>query len=106
MLQEQSITACSKETHFLRNRLSGLRFNVNGPIVVGVDNTAAITIAEKNGATKLTKHFDFAVHRLRDDVEHLRTRLIHIHTIDQTADIFTKALDEKAFIRHRNSFFV
>jgi len=29
-------SACSKETHFLRNLLSGLRFEVNGPVVVGV----------------------------------------------------------------------
>ena len=75
------------------------------PIKLQMDNTAAITISEKNGATKLTKHFDFAVHRLRDEVEHLRVKPLYVETYYQTADIFTKALDDTTFIRHRDSFF-
>ena len=71
-----------------------------------VDNTAAITIAEKQGVTKLTKHFDFAVYRIRDEVEHLRARMHWVETYYQTADIFTKALDDKTFLRHRDAFFV
>ena len=75
------------------------------PIITGVDNTAAIKISEKHGVTKLTKHFDFCAGRLRDEVEHCRTSLKYVNTHDQTADIFTKALDEKTFIRHRNAFY-
>ena len=76
-----------------------------GPIIIGVDNTAAITIAEKNGATKLTKHFDFAKHRLREETECERVKPVWVDTYNQTADIFTKALDEKSFLRHRDSFY-
>ena len=105
LAEYSSASACSKELTFIRLLLNELGGTVPGPIVMGVDNTAAITIAEKNGATKLTKHFDFAVHRLRDDVEHLRIKLHYVDTEAQTADIFTKALDEKAFLRHRDSFY-
>tara|TARA_B110000037_G_C17122776_1_gene506603 strand:- start:2707 stop:5415 length:2709 start_codon:yes stop_codon:yes gene_type:complete len=98
-------SSCSKELSFVRFLLSELHFPVHGPIVLGVDNTAAITISEKNGATKLTKHFDFAVHRLRDEVEHLRVKPVWVDTEHQTGDIFTKALDEKAFLRHRDTFY-
>jgi hypothetical protein len=98
-------SACSKELTFVRLLLGELDFQVPGAIIMGVDNTAACTIAEKNGTTKLTKHFDFAVHRLRDDVEHLRVKPLHVDTYYQTADIFTKALDEKTFLRHRDCFY-
>ena len=49
--------------------------------------------------TKLTKHFDFAAHRVRDDVESLRCKLIKVDTHVNVADIFTKALDEKKFFQ-------
>ena len=55
-----------------------------------VDNSAAVKISEQLGVSKLTKHFAFAAHRIRDEVEHLRLRCKHVSTDDQTADIFTK----------------
>jgi len=45
------------------------------------------------------------VHRLRDEVEHLRVKPVWVDTEHQTGDIFTKALDEKAFLRHRDTFY-
>ena len=98
-------SACSKETSFVRMLLNELKFTVNGPIVIGVDNTAAITISQKHGVTKLTKHFDFSVHRIREEVEHLRAHMHWVETYYQVADIFTKALDEKSFLRHRDTFY-
>ena len=57
------------------------------------------------GVTKLTKHFDFAAHRVRDDVEALRCKLVKVDTHVNVADIFTKALDEKKFLELRQYFF-
>ena len=33
----------------------------------------------------------------------MRIKLTFVNTHDQTADIFTKALDEEAYLRHRGS---
>ncbi len=96
-------SSCAKEITFVRNLCNELGFVIPGPIVLALDNQASIKIAEDNGAGKLTKHFDFAVHRLRDDVECMRIKLTFVNTHDQTADIFTKALDEEAYLRHRGS---
>jgi hypothetical protein len=45
-------SSCSKELSFVRFLLSELHFPVHGPIVLGVDNTAAITISEKKWGNK------------------------------------------------------
>ena len=106
LAEYSAVSACSKELSFVRNLLNELNFTVNGPIILAVDNTASIKIAENVGVTKLTKHFDFAVHRIRDEVEALRAKLIHVPTSSQLADIFTKALDEATFLSLRKHFFV
>ena len=98
-------SSCSKELSFIRFMLRDLGYPLDGPIAIGVDNTAAITITTKLGVTKLTKHFDFAVHRIRDEAEHQRIIIQHVETFYQTADVFTKALDDTTFLRHRNAFF-
>lgn len=105
-LAEYSATsAASKEYTFVRNLLSELHSAVVGTAVLAVDNKASITISEQRGVTKLTKHFDFAVHRIRDEVEHQRIRCYHVSTYDQIADIFTKPLGEQVFHRHRAHLF-
>ena len=105
-LAEYSATsATSKEYTFLRNLLSELRSTVNGTAVLAVDNQASITISEQRGVTKLTKHFDFSVHRIRDEVEHQRIRCYHVSTNDQVADVLTKPLSEQVFHRHRRWFY-
>lgn len=52
-----------------------------------------MSIADKIGVSKLTKHFDLAVHRIHDEVRTLRCKLVHVPTKEQTADNFTKPLD-------------
>ncbi len=105
LAEYSAVSSCTKELAFVRNLLNELEFTVTGPIAVGVDNDATIKISENLGVTKLTKHFDFAAHRVRDDVESLRCKLIKVDTHVNVADIFTKALDEKKFLELRRHFF-
>ena len=95
-------SATCKELTFIRSLLSELHVQIPGPITLAVDNSAAIKIAKERGVTKLTKHFDFAAHRIRSEYEHLRVLPTWVDTFDQTADLFTKALEEHAFVRHRD----
>ena len=73
--------------------------------VFTIDNQAAIKISEQRGVTKLTKHFDFAAYRIRDEVERQRVRCVFVDTYDQTADVLTKALSDYEFMRHRDKYF-
>ena len=97
-----AVSVCTKDLSFIRNLCNEIGHVLQGPIVLGVDNNASISIADNVGVSKLTKHFDLAVHRIRDEVEMLRCKLKHVPTKDQTADIFTKALDPTTFVYHRD----
>ena len=81
-----------KELVFVRNILLDLGLKLDGPIVLAVDNQAAIAIAKNHGATKLTKHFDDAVHYFRDSVDRQRVVPTFVRTHAQRADGFTKPL--------------
>jgi len=106
LAEYSAASAATKELGFIRNLLNELDVGLQGPFALAVDNTAAIKISEQRGVTKLTKHFDFAAYRIRDEVERQRVRCIFVDTYDQTADVLTKALDDYAFMRHRDKYFV
>ena len=105
LAEYSAASGASKEVSFVRHILSELHMLVDGPVTLAVDNSAAVKISEQLGVSKLTKHFAFAAHRIRDEVEHLRLRCKHVSTDDQTADIFTKPLADAVFLRHREKYF-
>ena len=95
----------SQELRFIRNLLDDIGFPIIGPIVLAVDNTSAIDTATDVGVTKRNKHFDRALHYIRDEVFHLRVSLTFMPTHLQLADIFTKGLDRKPFCFIRGYLF-
>ena len=80
-------------------------FEVYGPIVMAVDNTAAIDIAQDVGVTKRNKHFERALHYIRREVSMLRVKLFYVPTDLQVGDIFTKILDNRTHLTHRKYIF-
>ena len=82
-----------------------LGFPLSTPIILGVDNTAAIDVANDHGTSQRTKHFDRLTHYIREAIEHLYVLLTFVRTTDQRADIFTKCLDKTTFLRIRNMLF-
>jgi len=102
---EYAATAyCAKEIAFVRQLLLFLQVDLYGPIILGVDNTAAIDCAENMGVTPRTKHFKQAMHYFRDCVHDKWIKLLHITTDKQLADWFTKILDKTTFLRIMSKF--
>ncbi|GJX42204.1 zinc finger, CCHC-type containing protein [Tanacetum coccineum] len=62
------------------------------PITMYCDNTRAITIANESGITKGTRHYRAKVHYLREVIELGDVKIEKVHTYDNLADPFTKAL--------------
>ncbi|GJV32014.1 reverse transcriptase domain-containing protein, partial [Tanacetum coccineum] len=89
----------SKEAVWVRKFIYGLGVvpTIEEPINMYCDNTRAITIANESGITKGARHFRAKVHYLREVIEFGDIKLEKVHTDDNLADPFTKAL---AFPKH------
>nr|GFA58052.1 retrotransposon protein, putative, Ty1-copia subclass [Tanacetum cinerariifolium] len=89
----------SKEAVRVRKFIYGLGVvpTIEEPISMYCDNTGAIAIANESGITKGARHFRAKVHYLREIVEFGDIKLEKVHTDDNLADPFTKAL---AFPKH------
>ncbi|GJT25045.1 hypothetical protein Tco_0894982 [Tanacetum coccineum] len=89
----------SKEAVWVRKFIYGLGVvpTIEKPISMYCDNTGAITIANESGITKGARHFHAKVHYLREVIEFGDIKLEKVHTDDNLADPFTKAL---AFPKH------
>ncbi|GJU83576.1 retrotransposon protein, putative, ty1-copia subclass [Tanacetum coccineum] len=88
-----------KKAVWVRKFISGLGVvpTIEDLINMYCDNTRAITIANESGITKGARHFYAKVHYLREVIEFGDTKLEKVHTYDNLADPFTKAL---AFPKH------
>nr|GFC14449.1 hypothetical protein [Tanacetum cinerariifolium] len=89
----------SNKAVWVRKFISGLEvvFTIEEPISMYCDNTGAIAIANESGITKGARHFCAKVHYLREVIEFGDVKLEKVHTDDNLADPFTKAL---AFPKH------
>nr|GEW61313.1 hypothetical protein [Tanacetum cinerariifolium] len=70
---------------------------IKEPISMYCDNTGAIAIANESGITKGARHFRAKVHYLCEVIKYGDIKLEKVHTYDNLADPFTKAL---AFLKH------
>ena len=77
----------------------GLEFPERVPLFC--DSTSVIAVGKNPCLHSRSKHIDIRYHFLRDQYEKGVVDLIHVDTGDQLADILTKPLEEKPFIRLR-----
>ena len=90
--------AC-KEIEFVRQICRDMGVDLHGRLVLGVDNTACIDIAHDVGVSGRTKHYDRAIHYLRDLTQMRRVLPTYVNTHQQLADGFTKVLDKSTFTK-------
>nr|GFA12155.1 retrotransposon protein, putative, Ty1-copia subclass [Tanacetum cinerariifolium] len=85
----------SKEVVWVRKFIFGLGVvpTIEEPISMYCDNTRAIAIVNESGITKGSRHFRAKVHYLRKVIEYGDVKLEKVHTDDNLADPFTKALE-------------
>jgi hypothetical protein len=90
--------AC-KEIEFVRQICHDMGVTLQGRLVLGIDNTACIDIANDVGVSGRTKHYDRAIHYLRDLTQLRRVLPSYVNTHQQRADGYTKVLDKSTFIK-------
>nr|GEW18830.1 hypothetical protein [Tanacetum cinerariifolium] len=89
----------SKKAVWVKKFIYGLDvvLTIEEPISMYCDNTGAVAIANESGITKGARHSRAKVHYLREVIEYGNIKLEKVHTDDNLADPFTKAL---AFLKH------
>nr|GEY76070.1 hypothetical protein [Tanacetum cinerariifolium] len=96
----------SKEAVWVRKFISGLGIvpTIKEPTSMYCDNTRAIAIANESGITKGARYFRAKVHYLRKVIEYGDVKLKKVHTDDNLADPFTKALTFPKRSEHTRNF--
>jgi hypothetical protein len=72
-------------------------FEHKKPSVIYCDNQAAIKLSEHDTMHEKSKHFDIALHWIREVISNGEVTVMYIPTQEQQADILTKALGQIQF---------
>ncbi|GJX92795.1 hypothetical protein Tco_0347381 [Tanacetum coccineum] len=93
------------EVFWIRKFTSGLGIVpiINEPIKMFCDNSAALYFANKKGVQKGTRHYHKRYHYVRECIELGEIKLLKVHTDDNLADPFTKALSKRKLTQHVRS---
>ena len=101
-----AMSDAAKEVLFFKNLFDEMSPSANllYPIILHVDNSAALSLSTTLVTNKRTKHIDIRFHFLRE--LHSRGIILptKIHTDLNKADLLTKPADETMFLRHRCHF--
>lgn len=94
-----SLATC--DAIFLTKIMNDLHIDPHLPVPIHEDNAGCIFIA-KNPETKRSKHIDVKYHFIRECVETKKIELIMTPTANQIADVLTKGLGKKLFLKFVN----
>ncbi|GKD04301.1 hypothetical protein Tco_1179275 [Tanacetum coccineum] len=90
----QNITSRFQQNHVPSN---------DYPIKMNCDNSAAIIIAKESGIQKGARHFQRKYHYVRECIKTGEIDIVKVHTDENLADPFTKALAGPKLTRHARS---
>ncbi|GJU06929.1 hypothetical protein Tco_1123359, partial [Tanacetum coccineum] len=93
------------EAVWIRKFISGLGIvpTINEPIRMFCDNSAALHFANEPGVQKGARHYHRRYHYVRESIELGEIKFLKVHTYDNLADPFTKALSNKKLTQHARS---
>ena len=95
-----SLSEAAKEIKFVVMILESMDIKVQFPIVVMIDNIAAIYMAETANASSRTRHVDVRYHFIREFVEDKFIQIQFVTTKKNLADMFTKNIQRDTYVEH------
>ncbi|GAA0187557.1 transmembrane signal receptor [Lithospermum erythrorhizon] len=96
-------TACACQLIWMKRIMKILNYAAKTCIEVNCDNSSTIKLSKNPVMHGLCKHIDVRYRFLRDMVKEGSIALSYCKREDQTADVMTKALKLKTFIKHRDN---
>ncbi|KAE9006178.1 hypothetical protein PF005_g12886 [Phytophthora fragariae] len=94
-----ALALTTQELEWLRQLLDEIGMQVARPMLIKVDNQAAISIAHNCGYSPRAKHIDLRLHFIRDHVEAGHIAVEYIASVAQLADYLTKPLATPQFAK-------
>ena len=100
------MAASTAATVYQRGLLREMGVVFNKPTILYVDNTSAIALVKNSKSCVRTRHIERRYLKIREliDAGHIEVR--YVNTVDNTADLLTKALPTKDFERHKDAILV
>ncbi|KAL6321916.1 hypothetical protein AAG906_035626 [Vitis piasezkii] len=98
----RAIANSTAEIIWLRSLLSELGFSSSNPTTLWCDNVGAIYLCSNPVFHAQTKHIELDYHFIREQVQQRNIRVRFISSDDQIADILTKPLGQRLFVKHRD----
>ncbi|PKU66380.1 Retrovirus-related Pol polyprotein from transposon TNT 1-94 [Dendrobium catenatum] len=93
----RALAALTADVIWLRKLLTEFGAPQDRPTDLFCDNVSAIALANNPVFHARTKHIEIDQRFVRDHIQHNHIRIFPINTLDQVADIFTKALSTPRF---------
>jgi hypothetical protein len=90
----------TKEVMFVKNVLETMGIEVKLPMIIKVDNTEAIFLANNYMSGQRTKHIDIRVPYVREYIHDGIIRVEFVKLENNDADILTKNTTEEIFMTH------
>lgn len=97
-----AISEIAKEAIFAKNVIESMGIKMEFPIVINVDNTGAIYIANNYTVGQRTKHIDVRVHFVREFIEDGIIKVVFVRSEDNDSDIYTKNVTTQLYVKHRD----
>jgi hypothetical protein len=94
----------AKEVIFAKQILETMGVILEFPIIIEVDNTGAIYIANNYTTGQRTKHIDIRAHFVREFIEDGVLKVVFVRSEDNGADIYTKNTTEFLFEKHSSKY--
>jgi hypothetical protein len=89
-----ALASATREALWLRSMHTELGFPSTLPTHISVDNHGTISFAHNSGFHARSKHIDVRHHFIRENITSREVSVSYCPTSENTADIFTKALDK------------
>ena len=99
-----SLSDASKEVKFIYMLLESMGVKVQLPIIVRIDNIAAMFMAETANASSRTRHVDVRYHFVQEFVEDGFIKIEFVTTDKNLADMFTKNVKHNIYKNHHDLF--
>ncbi|PKU64369.1 Retrovirus-related Pol polyprotein from transposon TNT 1-94 [Dendrobium catenatum] len=99
----RALATAAMDIIWLQRLLGEFGITSSSPTTLFCDNISSIALANNPVFHARTKHIEIDFHFVRECINNRLLQVAHIHTTDQLADLFTKALSLQRFqfLRHK-----